>query len=214
MTSTPEDLEFLRIYLSDCAEIYLTGDLSSQRLAVVSALLGVAKYLEGQNFGPATLLPVIRPALALADRHQSSALDKMFTERPRDGRPSATTDGHLRTAILATFAEVWLRLCEGDGRKQASKLAEAARKMSGGWFGDISGSQLKTAREIVSREAPSHLVVESADRFSRLFDSVIETVGLERSFAFMVRYVNHHPVSGAMGILKTTPVSSVEEDRS
>ncbi len=206
-----DELEVLRDNLVTCAELYLTTDLPTQRLAVTSALLEVAKYLEAHDFPPETLLPIIRPALALAER-QNNALDKMFSQRHRKGRPSATMDEHMRTAILAVFANAWLRLRQGDDSKQAVKLAEAARNMRGRWFGNISGATLKTAREIISGEAKDHMAVEFFEKFSTFFEKVVATIGLSRTIPLMVRYINEHPVSPSMGILKTIPFSPAEEE--
>lgn len=206
------DLETLRDDLALCADWYLTGDLPAQRLAVANALFGIAKYLEAQAFPPQAILPVIRPAIALAERELNNALDQMFAQRARGGRPSATFDKQMRTAILATLADFWLRLHEHDERAQAEKLAEAARNMRGPWFEDVSGGTLKTAREIISREASDHLAVEFYEGFSRFFDKAVAVVGANRAFPLMVRYINEHPVSSSMGILKTLPVSSLDPE--
>ena len=136
----------------------------------------------------------------------------MFTQRKRSGRPSATFDAHLRTAILAALANTWLEIHVNDDRTQRAKLADAARKMRGPWFKGVSGATLKTAREIIAREAKDHVVIEYFERFSRLIDGVAETVGLNRAFPFMVRYINEHPVSRTMGILKTIHVSTLKQE--
>lgn len=191
---------------------YLSDDLPSQRRAVQNALFGVAKYLEKSGFPPVALLPIIRPALALFEREEHNAIDQMFAERARGGRPSATIDAHLRTAILAALANAWLRIHQDDDRPQRVKLADAARNMRGPWFEDVTGATLKTSREIVAREAKDHEVVEYFERFSRLIDGIAETVGWSRSFPLMVRYINEHPVSRVMGILKTPHVSTLKKD--
>jgi hypothetical protein len=208
----PADLGALRQHLLECAEQYLSADLASQRRGVQNALFAVAKYLEKSDFPAITLLPVIRPALALSEREEHNAIDQMFAERARSGRPSTTIDAHLRTAILAALANVWLRIHQDDDRPQRTKLTEAARNMRGPWFEGVTGATLRTSREIVAREAKGHEVVEYFERFSRLINEVADTIGLSRSFPVMVRYINEHPVSRTMGILKTTRVSTLRQE--
>lgn len=206
------DLDGLRKNLLECAQQYLSDDLSSQRRAVENALFGVAKYLEKSGFPPVALLPIIRPALALFEREEHNAIDLMFAQRARSGRPNPTIDAHLRTALLAALANVWLRIHQDDDRPQRIKLAEAARNMRGPWFKVVTGATLKTSREIVAREAKHHEVVEYFERFSCLIEGIAETIGLSRSFSFTVRYINEHPVGRTMGILKTSHVSTLKQE--
>jgi hypothetical protein len=205
-------LDALRETLLECAQQYLSDDLSSQRRAVQNALFVVAKFLQESDFPPVALLPIIRPALALFEREERNAIDLMFSERPRGGRPRATTDDHLRTAILAALANAWLQIHEGVDRPQKDKLVDAARNMRGPWFEGVTAATLKTSREVVAREAKHHEVVEHFEQFSRIIDGVAEAIGSSRSFSFMVRYINEHPVSRVMGILKTPHVSTLKED--
>lgn len=204
--NTPPDLNELQERMADYAKLYLTSDLDNQRLAVATALYEVARYFDTQGFPPESLLPLIRPAHALAER-ENNALDKMFSQRPRAGRPKSTTGEHMRTAMLAILADAWLKSHKEDDRRQSVLLAEAARNMHGPWFKDVSGATLKTAREIVSREAKDHMVREFADRFSAFFEKVVATVGEKRAFPLMVRYINEHEVSREMGNFETPDVS-------
>lgn len=208
--SEPANLNGLRGRLADLSKLYLTPNLDQQRLAVTSALLEVAEYLKGSGFPEHSILPLIRPAQALADR-ENNALDEMFSQRPRKGRPSLAATAHMRTAILAVLANAWLKLHESDDRKQSAKLAEAARKMRASGLYGVTSAMLKTAREIVSRETKEHLVVEFSDRFAAFYDKVAATVGERRAFAIMARYVGEHEVNHALGILKTPPVLSADE---
>lgn len=205
-----DPLAGLREILSGCADAYLTGDLPAQRLAVANSLKAVAQYLEANEFSPDTLLPILRPAMALAAL-ESNALDQMFAQRLRKGRPSNTMDEHLRCGILAGFANAWLRLHD-DERAQSVKLAEAARKMRGGWFGQISRAKLETAREIVSRESKDHLSVETAQWFESFFEQALALLGPGQVFPLMVRYFSEHPAGQVMGILKTPPVSPTDTE--
>lgn len=206
------DLAALRESLLVCGEMYLSDDLDTQRVAVFSALHNVADYLEKNDFPDIVLLTITRPALALAERHTKNALDQMFTQRPREGRPKETNDKHIRTAFLAALANAWLQIHHDDDRLQSAKLAEAARKMRGPWFKETSGAALKTAREIVSREAKDHIVVETFEGFSSLIDEISATIGLRQTFKFMVDLLNEEPIMNAMGILQTIPISPPEEE--
>lgn len=210
MAEPHDERDKLREYLAECAKLYLTADLDSQRLAVASALYATTKYLEGLQFPPETLLPLMRPATALAER-ENNALDEMFSKRPRKGRPNLRMTAHMRTAILAVLADAWLKSHENDDRKQSAKLAEAARKMRGLGLKGVTGATLRTAREIVSRETKEHLAVDFSNRFVAFYHRVAATVGERRAFALMARYVGEHEVNRAMGILKTPPVLSADE---
>src|SRR5690606_26802290 len=101
---------------------------------------------------PETLAPILRPALALAERENNN-LDQMFAERARTGRPKATIDDLERIGILAALSNFWLKVHQNDGRNQSTKLAEAARKMRGHGFGKVTRANLKTARDTVNQEA-------------------------------------------------------------
>lgn len=209
--SRPDGLTSLHEILKGCADAYLTGDLPAQRLAVANALTSVAQYLEANEFSPDTLLPILRPAVALVAR-ENNALDQMFAQRSRGGRPGNTNEEHLRYGILAGFADAWLRQNERDGRMQSAKLAEAARKMRGGWFGQVTRAQLETARELVSQSPTDHLVVTTAQWFDGFYNQASALFGNRRAFQLMVRYFNEHPAGRVMGILKTLPVSPADAD--
>lgn len=190
--------------------LYQSDKLVHQRKSVMSALSAVADFLEAQDFPPETLPPILRPALALAERENNN-LDQLFAQRARGGRPNVTMDHHDRTGILAAFANAWLRMNEDDGRVQGSKLSEAARKMRGGWFGDVTRSNLKTAREVVSQEAKSHPAVVVADTFDDLFKQAVTLAGPADAFQLMLDYVNDAPAARMKGIWKTPPVLSADE---
>lgn len=207
MAETHDEQEELRYFLAECAKLYLTADLDRQGLAVASALYATAKYLHGLQFPPETLLPLMRPATALAER-ENNALDEMFSQRPRKGRPNLRTTAHMRTAILAVLANAWLKSHEDDDRKQSAKLAEAARKLRGAGLSGVTGATLKSAREIVSRESNDHLVVEFSNRFATFYEKAAGTVGEGRAFSLMARYVGEHEVNTALRIFETPPVST------
>jgi len=201
-TDTSADLTGLRDRLADCASLYLTPELANQRLAVAVALFEVGKFLKASGLPEQLILPVIRPAQALAERENNS-LDKLFCVRSRSGAPRLTIDAHLRTAILAVLANSWLQLRNRDGRTQSTKLSEAARHMRGRWFQNVTASKLKAAREVVSQESKEHPVVEFYRRFGDFFEKVAKAVGPERAFFLMIRYIDSHEMSYSMGISKT-----------
>lgn len=206
-------LDRLHAQLADDAQLYESDNLQDQRDAVAHALLGVVSFLQLQGFSNATLGPLMRPVLALMERENNS-LDFMFAQRARGGRPKATLTDHERTGILAALAEGWLRVHKGDDRSQADKLAEAARKMKGRWFGEISRAQLETARDLVAQEASDHPAVSQARLYSGFFDNAATTYGADNAFGIMVRWLNNTKASfglGQGGISKTPPVSPSEE---
>jgi len=204
-TDTSADLSGLRERLVDCASLYLTPELANQRLAVAVALFEVAKFLKASGVPEHLILPVIRPAQALAERENNS-LDELFCVRSRGGAPRLTMNAHLRTAILAALANSWLRLRNRDGRTQSIKLSEAARHMRGPWFQNVTASKLKAAREVVSQESEKHPAVEFYRRFGDFFEKVEKAVGPERAFFLMIRYIDSHEVSYSMGISKKPPL--------
>jgi len=206
-------LDKLHAQLVDDAQLYESDDLQDQRDAVAHALLAVADFLKAQGFANHTLVPLMRPVAALAERENNS-LDLMFTQRARPGRPKATLADHERTGILAALAEAWLRTNETDDRPQSDKLAEAARKMTGRWFGSVTRAQLETAREVVSQEASDHPAVGHAKMVCSWHADVVEKFGVENAFPLMVRMFNDIKLpfgGGEGGILKTPRVSPAED---
>lgn len=206
-------LQVLHDRLADDARLYEHDDLQDQRDAVADALLAVSDFLKAQGFSSATLSPLLRPVAALAERENNS-IDLMFAERPRAGRPKATLSDHERTGILAALAEGWLQTNESDARTQAEKLADAARKMKGKWFGKVTRAQLETARELVRQEARDHPAVCHALLFSDFFAKTVESFGAENAFTMMVQWLNETPALfgfGKGGISKTPRVSPNED---
>lgn len=210
MSEIHDDLAKLRSRLAISATLYQSTVLEHQRRSVVTALCAVADFLQAQDFPPESLPPILRPALALTERENNN-LDQMFAQRARGGRPNVTMDHHDRTGILAAFANAWLRLHQGDDRTQGSKLSEAARRMRGGWFGDVTRSNLKTAREAVSQESKDHPARVIADTFDDLFEQAVALSGRSGAFQLMLDYVNESPAARITGIWKTPTVSSAEE---
>jgi hypothetical protein len=211
MADMTDDLKLLQGRLADCAELYQIRDLAAQRSAVVHALCAVNDYLALQGFAAEMLLPIMRPALALAER-EHNVLDQMFSERARKGRPNVTLEEQERTGILASFANAWLRIKKHDDQSQESKLAEAARQLRGGWFGHVSKSNLKTARGVVSQELSDHPAVVLCREFDKLFSQAELDRGPLEAFSFIIRFVNNAPAGHVAGIWKTPPVLSKRPD--
>lgn len=182
-------LEKLHAQLVDDAQLYESDELQDQRDAVAHALLAVADFLKTQGFSNATLAPLMRPVAALTER-ENNFLDLMFAQRARRGRPKATLANHERTGILAALANGWLHTHESDDRPQPDKLADAARKMTGRWFGTVTRAQLETARELVSQEASDHPAVGHARLFSGFFEKTAEMFGVENAFDIMIGCLN------------------------
>lgn len=206
-TEIQEAIHVLNVRLANFAVLYESRDLDQKRSAVSGALIAVTDFLEAQAFPPSTLLPIMHPALALAEREHRN-LDPLFCTRPCGGRPRSTVTFLERQGVLAAFANAWLEQHKADGRPQRLKLSEAARKMRGGWFGEVTRANLKTARDMVSEEAKDHPAVVMAKTFEQLFDQAIETFGAASAFQMMIDYVNQAPAGRMMGISKTPPCFS------
>lgn len=195
------------------AQLYESEDIQDKRDAVAHALLAVGEYLRSQGFAGLTIAPLMRPVAALTERENNS-LDLMFAQRANANRPKKTLAEHERTGILAALAEAWLRTHEHDDRRQRDKLAEAARKMKGRWFGAVTGAQLKAAREIVSQEAKDHPAVTTAKMLYAYFVDAAEKFGAENAFPIMVRMLNDLQLpfgAGEESILKRVHVSPAED---
>ena len=206
-------LDKLHAQLTDDAQLYESDELQDQRDAVTYALLAVADFLKAQGFANATLAPLMRPVAALAERENNS-LDLMFAQRARNGRPKATLADHERTGILAALAEGWLRTHPSDNMTQSDKLAAAARKMRGRWFGTVTRAQLETAREVVSQEAKDHPAASHAAMVYGWFVRTAEMFGADNAFPIMVQFFNDQKMpfgAGERGILKTPRVSPTED---
>lgn len=205
-------LDKLHAQLAEDARLYESDNLQDQRDAVAHALLAVTDFLKAQGFANPTLAPLMRPVAALAERENNSK-DLMFAQRARGGRPKTTLAAHERTGILAALAEGWLRTHEDDDRPQTDKLADAARKMKGRWFGTVTRAQLETAREMVNQEANDHPAVGHARLFYSFFERTAESFGVENAFSIMVRWLNDTNVPfgfGQGGISKTPSVSPTD----
>lgn len=206
-------LDKLHTQLVNDARLYESENLQDQRDAVANTLLAVAGFLKAQGFATATLAPLIRPVAALTERENNS-LDQMFAQRARAGRPKATLAEHERTGILVALTDLWLIAHAADDRPIADKLADAARKMNGRWFGRVTRAQLETARELVSQEAKDHPAVTQAGIFQTLCAKTENDVGAASAFAIMVRWLNDTKLpfgAGEGGISKTPRITPTKD---
>lgn len=181
-------LERLHEALVDNARLY-EGSLQDQRDAVAGSLGAVKDYLILQGFAPATIDPVIRPIIALVER-ELNILDPLFTERPRKGRPKRSLESENRTGAIAAIAEFWLSGLKQDDRKQSLKLAELARRLSGGWFGNLTATKIKQAREIVSQEPKDHPAVTWAELYLSHLEFAADNFGHQGAIEIVVRNLN------------------------
>jgi hypothetical protein len=207
-------LNGLHARLASNAALYEQGDLQDQRDAVADSLIAVQKCLRSMGFALATLAPIMRPAQALVERENNS-LDPMFCERARIGRPNATISEHERIGILAAIAEVWLAIHRDDEGTQKQKLSRLSRILVGPWFGKITPSKLKTARDLVLQEAKDHLAVQHAQLYYSMIVKTAETSGAEIAIQIMVRFLNDTPATFGVGkppISKTPHISPSDDD--
>lgn len=181
-------LELLHDALVDNARLY-EGSLQDQRDAVAASLGAVKDFLILQGFAPATIDPIIRPILALVER-ELNIIDPLFAERPRGGRPKRALEAENRTGAIAAIAEFWLSDLKQDDRKQSLKLAELARRLSGGWFGDLTAAKIKQAREIVSQEAKDHPAVSWAELYLSNLRVAADAFGTQAAIEIVVRNLN------------------------
>lgn len=194
------------------AKLYESEELQDQRDAVAASLLAIHDYLKGRGFALAAIAPILRPVAALVER-ENNAIDLLFAERPRGGRPKATMEEHSRTGVLAALADLWLRTHPDKERKQIAKLGDAARAMKGPWFGKVTAANLKTARDLVMQEGRDHPAVSETISFGQTVAMVEAKFGLEVAFSVLVQMLNDvGPMHRALGIVKTLPVSPTEED--
>lgn len=210
-THSLEALQNLNSRLSAYAVLYESSGLDLKRRAISSALVAVSDFLESHAFPPNTLLAIMHPALALAER-EDSILDPVFCERSSGGRPKASASDDERKGILAAFANAWLEHHKSENLPQRLKLAAAAQKMRGGWFGDVTRANLTTARDMINQEAKDHPAVVMAKAFGELFDDAKATFGAANAFQAMLDYMNSTQAGGPMGISKTPHFSSSDDD--
>ena len=196
------------------AALYEDGNLQDQRDAVADSLIAVQEFMRSTGFALATIAPIMRPVEAIVER-ENNALDPLFCERPRTGRPKAAMKDHERTGILAAIAEAWLNIHENDDLKQSLKLAGLATTLTGSWFGKVTAGQLKSARDLVLQEANDHLAVQHARLYYKNIVMTAETFGKANAIPIMVRFLNDTPATfgfGKRATSNTPPVSPIEDD--
>ena len=206
-------LDRLHHRLAENASLYEGGELQDQRDAVVDSLVAVQEYLAKLGFALPTLSPIMRPVEALIERGNNFP-DPMFAERVRSGRPNASLRAHQRTGILAALADAWLTAYADDHGKQQDKLGAAARAFQGKWFGVVTKTQLKTARDLVNQEATDHQAAQTARIYYRFIVQTAESVGMKDAISIMIRFLNDSPSTFGLGtsLIYKTPHITPNED--
>lgn len=185
-------LNLLNEILVANAKLY-QGSAQDKRDAIVGQLIAIQKFLADQGFALPTLEPLMHPVTALVER-EGNRLDPVFAERIGSGRPKRRLEDESRTGAIAAISEVWLDSLSGDDRTQDEKFAQLARKISGGWFGELSEAKIKSAREIVSQESSDHPAASWAALYRNELSSALEKFSYWGAIAIVVRNLNRiHP---------------------
>lgn len=182
-------LNRLHAELAALAQRYDSEAVSEQRVAVSHALLRVVDYLTAQGFSLSILLALQRPVSALVEREQNR-LDPLFCQRQRGGRPARSQDELRRIGVLAVLADAWLQLNQRDERSLDQKLGQAARRLSGECFGQVTGAELKGCRETVSQEATDNLSVIHAAKWRAFIAEKAKESDLASAFGNTVWMLN------------------------
>lgn len=180
-------LESLHEALVDDALLY-SGSLQNQRDAVVHSMQAVLAYLAEQGFAGPTLEPLNRPVLALVER-ESNRLDPLF-ERRRGGAPKRSMATEHRSGAMAALAEAWLNLRAGSDQKFTGKFRALARELTGAFFGAVTYSNIRSARELVSQEGQDHLAVRWAGFYREQLDQASAKLGVGNAFIVVLRNLN------------------------
>lgn len=173
--------------LAESAAFYRKADLQGQRDAVFSTIEAIREFLAEQGFAPATLEPLMRPALALAER-ELNILDPLFAARARGGRPSRSLEHDSCVGAIAVIAEHWLAENPSGEGKQKDRHGTIARKLSGPAFGTVSAARVKSARELVNQESKESSVVRWAAFHRSGLKAMSELFG---SAGAVTAYIDH-----------------------
>lgn len=145
ITSDPAfALEKLHDHLSSIALNYEKGPVF-QRQAVADSVMAIAEFLSEQGFSSHTLTPFNRIIYALTDLCDQNRPDPLFCEKPKKTKPRRSLEEALRSGQLAALSEAWLRAYSEMPIDMATKLNNAARRMSGAHFGRLDATALSTA---------------------------------------------------------------------
>lgn len=144
-TDSSAALDELHELLLEASRSYASGP-ASQRQAVCDAVIAVADFLDDQGFGSATREPLTRIVVALSDLGQNNRPDPLFCEKPRKGKPRRSSEEAIRQGQLAALADFWLLVHKEGAESETTKLARAARRISGDHFGKLDGTALQSAR--------------------------------------------------------------------
>ncbi len=170
------------------AQLY-DGSLQDQRDAVAHAIQAVISYLTDHGFAGATLEPLNRPVLALIER-ESNRLDPLFVERARNGAPSRSFASDHQAGALSALADAWLKLHPAPDPKTEIKLRALARELSGAYFGKVTYSLIKRARELTAQEGAEHMAVRWAKFYREQLAEASHELGSQNAFMIVLRNLN------------------------
>jgi len=171
------------------------GSRQNKRDAIVGQLSALQDYLAAQGFALPTLEPLMHPRSALVEREQNR-LDLVFSERNGGGRPKRSLKDEERTGALAAISDLWLDKLKDDDRTQRQKLAALARRISGGWFGDVTVAKLQSAREIVSQAPKDNQAVGWANLYREANAVSLNIWDHDTSIEILVNHLNRvHPTN-------------------
>lgn len=185
-------LEQLHAIMVANAKLFQGAD-QDKRDAIVGQVLGIQHFLILQGFALPTLEPLMHTVSALVAREGNSP-DPIFSERKGPGRPKRSSEDEHRSGALVAISEVWLAKTGPDERTQVQKLTELARRISGGWIGEVTAGKLKTARELVSQEASDHPAVQWANFYRSQCNTALALWDRQVVIDMLTRILNRkHP---------------------
>lgn len=177
--------------LAQMAKAYRSGEIQNQRDAVVGQLFAIQRFLRSQGINESTVEPMMRPVTALAER-ENNKLDPLFCERKRGGKPSRTTGDFERIGALAALADAYLELHRDEEGNFEQKLRRFARQVSCNWFGKVTYSKVKAAREMVSQEAKDHPAVTWAALYESNLEKAEALGGARTAYDAVLRFLQKH----------------------
>lgn len=177
--------------LAQMAKLYRSGEKQDQGDAIVGQIFAVQRFLRSQGITEQTVEPMMRPITALNER-ENNRLDPLFNERKRGGKPSRSLADYERIGALATLADAYLLLNSDQEGRTEQKLRRFAREASCDWFGTLTYSKVKAARELVSQENTEHPAVSWARLYRTHIDAVESYGGEQAGYDILLRFIHKH----------------------
>jgi hypothetical protein len=176
VADTTTQLERLHENLVEAARSYEIGP-KQQREAVGSAVRSVSEFLNSQGFSTQTLAPLHRVSQALVEICQQNRPDPLFSEKPKKGKSQRGLADAIRQGRLAAFADAWLECHSTDEGTIPVRLARAARRMTGPYFGDVSKTMLDTARSYQRQTGNNPLIYNSYKQMKDALEAEARVAG-------------------------------------